>query len=76
MPSWVVEEWNDLESNHFYSSSQIVWDFFNKFSKQTLLGCSFDSLKSLNVYSPRQGIRLPFFNRLLKMALYGAQGRV
>jgi hypothetical protein len=50
--------------------------FFNKFSKQTLLGSSFDSLKSLNGYSPHQGIRLPFFNLLLMMAIYGAQDRV
>jgi hypothetical protein len=60
MPSWVVEEWNDLESNHFYSSCQVDWDFFNKFSKQSFLGSSFDSLKSLNVYNPHQGIRLVF----------------
>ena len=25
--SWVVEAWNSLESNQFYSSCQLAWDF-------------------------------------------------
>ena len=45
MPSWVVEEWNGHESNHFYSLCQVAWDFFNKFSKQTLLSSSFVDTK-------------------------------
>ena len=36
MPSWVVEEWNGIESIHFYSLCQGAWDFFNKFFKNEL----------------------------------------
>ena len=78
MPSWVVEEWNGRESNHFYSTCQVAWGFFfNKFSKQTLLSSSFDSLRSLNVYMslPRH-LTCLFFILLLVMAICGAQGRV
>ena len=76
LPSWVVEEWNGRESNHFYSSCQVAWGFFNKFSKQTLLSSSFDSLRSLNVYMslPRH-LTCVFFILLLVMAICGAQGR-
>ena len=51
--------------------------FFNKFSKQTLLSSSFNSLRSLNVYMslPRH-LTCLFFILLLVMAICGAQGRV
>ena len=77
MVSWVVEEWNGRESNHFYSSCQVAWGFFNKFSKQTLLSSSFDSLRSLNVFIslPRHLTSL-LFTLLLVMAICGAQGRI
>ena len=50
--------------------------FFNKFSKQTLLSSSFDSLRSLNVFIslPRLLTSL-FFTLFLVMAIRGAQGR-
>ena len=68
---------NGRESNHFYSSCQVAWGFFNKFSKQTLLSSSFDSLRLLKVYVslPRHFTCL-FFILLLVMAICGAQGRV
>ena len=77
LPSWVVEEWNGRESDHFYSSCQVAWGFFNKFSKQTLLSSSFDSLRSLNEYMslPRH-LTCLFFILLLAMAICGAQDRV
>ena len=51
-------------------------EVFNKFSKQTLLSSSFDSLRSLNVYMslPRH-LTCLFFILLLVMAICGAQGR-
>ena len=73
LPSWVVEEWNGRESDHFYSSCQVAWGFFNKFSKQTLLSSSFDSLGSLNVYvSLPRHLTCLFFILLLVMAIRGA----
>src|SRR6185312_7125471 len=51
--------------------------FFNKFSKQTLLSSSFDSLGSLNVYvSLLRHFTCLLFILLLVMAICGAQGRV
>ena len=51
--------------------------FFNKYSKQTLLSSSFDSLRSLSVYMslPRH-LTCLIFILLLVMATCGAQGRV
>jgi hypothetical protein len=76
MPSWVVEEWSGFESSHLNSLCQVAWDFFNEFSKQTLLSSLFDSLRLLNVYisSPRHLTWL-FFILLLTVAICGAQGR-
>ena len=50
--------------------------FFNKFSEQTLLSSSFDSLRSLNVYMslPRH-LTCLFFILLLVTAICGDQGR-
>jgi hypothetical protein len=42
MASWVVEEWNSLESSLLNSVCQVAWDF--------CYVVSFESLKSLNVY--------------------------
>jgi len=51
--------------------------FFNKFSKQTLLSSSFDSLGSLNVYvSLPRHLTCRFFTLLLVMDIFGAQGRI
>ena len=68
-------EWSRIKSLLLLMSSSL--GFFNKFSKQTLLSSSFDSLGSLNVYMslPRH-LTCLFFILLLVMAICGAQGRV
>ena len=67
-------EWSRIKSLLLLMSSSL--GFFNKFSKQTLLSSSFDSLRSLNVYMslPRH-LTCLFFILLLVMAICGAQGR-
>ena len=72
--SWGME-WSWIKSLLLLMSSSL--GFFNKFSKQTLLGSSFDSLRLLNVYMslPRH-LTCLFSILILVMAIYGAQGRV
>jgi hypothetical protein len=67
MPSWVVEEWNNHESNHLCSSYQVTWGFAISFQNKPCSTSSFDSLRSLDVY-------MSFL--LLMMAICGAQGRI
>ena len=68
-------EWSRIKSLLLLMSSSL--GFFNKFSKETLLSSTFDSLRSLNVYMslPRH-LTCLFFILLLVMAIYRAQGRV
>jgi hypothetical protein len=77
MLSWVVEEWNSHESNHFCSPCQATWSFAIIFQNKPLLSSSFDSLRSLNVYmsSPWHYNCLSFI-LLLMMVICGAQGRI
>ena len=67
-------EWSRIKSHLLLMSSSL--GFFNKFSKQTLLSSSFDSLRSLNMYMslPRH-LTCLFFILLLVTAICGAQGR-
>jgi hypothetical protein len=76
MPSWVVEEWNALESNHFYSSCQVDWDFSISFQNKPCLDPHLILSNRSMCIILTKALDLSFFILLLMMAIYGAQGRV
>ena len=76
MPSWVVEEWNGIESSHFRSSCQVAWDFSISFQNKLCLAPHLIlSGRSMCLSLPRH-LTCLFFILLLVMAICGAQGRV
>jgi hypothetical protein len=63
MPSWVVEELNGHESNHFWSSCQVTCGFAISFQNKPCLAPHLILLyRSINVYKSSQGIRISFLH--------------
>jgi hypothetical protein len=72
MPSRVIKEWNDLESNHFYSLCHVAGEFLISFqNKLRLAPCLILSNRSVCII-PTKALDLPFLILLLMMNIYGA----
>ena len=62
MPSWVVEEWNDHESNHFCSSCQVTWGFAISFQNKPCLAPHLILSYCSMCICPHQGNRFTLFH--------------
>jgi hypothetical protein len=72
---WVVEEWNDDESNHSCSSCQVTRGIAISFFKKTcLVAHLIPSNRSLCI-CPNEGIRFAFIHPTSNDGLCGAQDR-
>jgi hypothetical protein len=72
MPSQVVKEWNDLESNHFYSSCQLAWDFLISFKNKLFLAPDLVLSYRFMCKILTEALDLPFLILLLMTTIYGS----